>query len=163
MIRVGIGYDAHRLVEGRKLILGGVHIPFEKGLAGHSDADVLSHAVADALLGACALGDIGTHFPDGDARYKDADSIMLLKIVTDMVHEQGYDVYNIDATVVAEQPKLAPYYEPMAKNLAKAVGIEPHMANVKASTTEGMGFEGTGEGMSCYAAALLIRKNLGEA
>ena len=162
MIRVGIGYDAHRLESGRKLILGGVHIPFEKGLTGHSDADVLSHAVSDAILGACGLGDIGTHFPDSDMRYKDADSIMLLKIVTDMVHEQGYDVYNIDATVVAEHPKLSPYYEAMGKTLAKAVGIEPAMANIKASTTEGMGFEGRGEGMSCYAAVLLIRTNTGE-
>jgi len=155
MLRVGIGYDAHRLVEGERLILGGVEIPYSKGLSGHSDADVLTHAVCDALLGALALGDIGLHFPDTSEEFKDVSSLLLLKRVASMVAERGFKVVNVDAVVIAQRPKLSPYRDEMAKNLASALGILPTQVGVKFTTTEGMGFEGRGEGISAQAVALL--------
>ena len=154
-MRIGQGYDVHRLVEGRKLILGGVEIPYEKGLLGHSDADVLLHAVMDALLGAAALGDIGQHFPDSDERYKGISSVKLLKEVGKILQENGYLIENIDSTVIAQRPKLLPYRPQMAKNIADALGIEPDQVSVKATTEEGLGFTGTGEGISAQAIALL--------
>lgn len=153
MTRFGMGYDVHRLVEGRKLILGGVEIPWEKGLLGHSDADVLLHAIADALLGAAALGDIGKHFPDTDEKFKGADSMKLLAEVVRLVHEKGYTVGNVDATIVAQVPKLAPHIEKMAENIAGVLGVERDSVNVKATTEERLGFTGSGEGMSAYAVA----------
>ena len=153
MTRFGMGYDVHRLVEGRKLILGGVEIPWEKGLLGHSDADVLLHAIADALLGAAALGDIGKHFPDTDDKFKGADSMKLLGEVARLVREKGYTVGNVDATIVAQAPKLAPHIEKMAENIAKVLGVERDAVNVKATTEERLGFTGSGEGMSAYAVA----------
>lgn len=153
MTRFGMGYDVHRLVEGRKLILGGVEIPWEKGLLGHSDADVLLHAIADALLGAAALGDIGRHFPDTDERFKGADSMKLLAEVVRLVREKGYRVGNVDATIVAQAPKLAPYIEEMTGNIAKVLGVGKDQVNVKATTEERLGFTGSGEGMSAYAVA----------
>lgn len=153
MTRFGMGYDVHRLVEGRKLILGGVEIPWEKGLLGHSDADVLLHAIADALLGAAALGDIGRHFPDTDERFKGADSLKLLAEVVRLIGEKGFRVGNVDATVVAQAPKLAPYIESMADNIAHVLGVERECVNVKATTEERLGFTGSGEGMSAYAVA----------
>ena len=153
MTRFGMGYDVHRLVEGRKLILGGVEIPWEKGLLGHSDADVLLHAIADALLGAAALGDIGKHFPDTDEKFKGADSMKLLAEVVRLVREKGYTVGNVDATIVAQAPKLAPYIEKMAENIAEVLGVERDCVNVKATTEERLGFTGSGEGMSAYAVA----------
>ena len=153
MTRFGMGYDVHRLVEGRKLILGGVELPWEKGLLGHSDADVLLHAIADALLGAAALGDIGKHFPDTDDKFKGADSMKLLTEVARLVHEKGYTVGNVDATIVAQAPKLAPHIEKMAENIAKVLGVERDAVNVKATTEERLGFTGSGEGMSAYAVA----------
>lgn len=153
MTRFGMGYDVHRLVEGRKLILGGVEIPWEKGLLGHSDADVLLHAIADALLGAAALGDIGKHFPDTDDKFKGADSMKLLAEVVRLIHEKGYRVGNVDATIVAQAPKLAPHIENMAGNIAKVLGVERDAVNVKATTEERLGFTGSGEGMSAYAVA----------
>ena len=155
LMRIGQGYDVHCLVEGRKLILGGVEIPYEKGLLGHSDADVLLHAVMDALLGAAALGDIGQHFPDSDERYKGISSVELLKEVGKILQENGYLIENIDSTVVAQRPKLLPYRPQMAKNIADALGIEPDQVSVKATTEEGLGFTGTGEGISAQAIALL--------
>ena len=155
LMRIGQGYDVHRLVEGRKLILGGVEIPYEKGLLGHSDADVLLHAVMDALLGAAALGDIGQHFPDSDERYKGISSVELLKDVGKILQENGYMIENIDSTVIAQRPKLLPYRPQMAKNIADALGIEPDQVSVKATTEEGLGFTGTGEGISAQAIALL--------
>lgn len=155
LMRIGQGYDVHRLVEGRKLILGGVEIPYEKGLLGHSDADVLLHAVMDALLGAAALGDIGQHFPDSDERYKGISSVELLKEVGKILQENGYLIENIDSTVIAQRPKLLPYRPQMAKNIADALGIEPDQVSVKATTEEGLGFTGTGEGVSAQAIALL--------
>ena len=155
LMRIGQGYDVHRLVEGRKLILGGVEIPYEKGLLGHSDADVLLHAVMDALLGAAALGDIGQHFPDSDERYKGISSVELLKDVGKILQENGYLIENIDSTVIAQRPKLLPYRPQMAKNIADALGIEPEQVSVKATTEEGLGFTGTGEGISAQAIALL--------
>ena len=155
LMRIGQGYDVHRLVEGRKLILGGVEIPYEKGLLGHSDADVLLHAVMDALLGAAALGDIGQHFPDSDERYKGISSVELLKDVGKILQENGYLIENIDSTVIAQRPKLLPYRPQMAKNIADALGIEPDQVSVKATTEEGLGFTGTGEGISAQAIALL--------
>ena len=155
LMRIGQGYDVHRLVEGRKLILGGVEIPYEKGLLGHSDADVLLHAVMDALLGAAALGDIGQHFPDSDERYKGISSVELLKEVGKILQENGYLIENIDSTVIAQRPKLLPYRPQMAKNIADALGIEPDQVSVKATTEEGLGFTGTGEGISAQAIALL--------
>ena len=154
-MRIGQGYDVHRLVEGRKLIIGGVDIPYEKGLLGHSDADVLLHAVMDALLGAAALGDIGQHFPDSDERYKGISSIPLLKKVGKILQENGYMIENIDSTVIAQRPKLLPYRPQMAENIAAALGIEKEQVSVKATTEEGLGFTGTGEGISAQAIALL--------
>ena len=155
LMRIGQGYDVHRLVEGRKLIIGGVDIPYEKGLLGNSDADVLLHAVMDALLGAAALGDIGQHFPDSDERYKGISSIALLKKVGKILQENGYLIENIDSTVIAQRPKLLPYRPQMAKNIADALGIEPDQVSVKATTEEGLGFTGAGEGISAQAIALL--------
>ncbi|MBQ3192280.1 MAG: 2-C-methyl-D-erythritol 2,4-cyclodiphosphate synthase [Oscillospiraceae bacterium] len=154
-MRIGHGYDVHRLVEGRDLILGGVKIDYEKGLLGHSDADVLLHAVSDALLGAAGLGDIGKHFPDTDPAYKGADSLMLLRIVARRVQEAGYRVSNIDVTMIAQRPKLKDHIPQMAANIAGAVGIASDRVNVKATTEEKLGFTGTGEGMSCHAVCLL--------
>ncbi|MBQ7454905.1 MAG: 2-C-methyl-D-erythritol 2,4-cyclodiphosphate synthase, partial [Clostridia bacterium] len=154
-LRVGHGYDAHRLVEGRKLILGGVDIPYEKGLLGHSDADVLLHAIMDALLGAAALGDIGKHFPPSDASYKDISSVQLLEKTAALLTEAGFSVQNVDATVVAQRPKLAPYLTQMRQNIADALKIDVSAISVKATTTEGMGFEGRGEGISAHAVALV--------
>ena len=154
-MRIGHGYDVHRLTQGRKLILGGVEIPFEKGLLGHSDADVLSHAVMDALLGAAALGDIGKLFPDSDPAYKGADSLLLLRRVADVLSEHGYSVGNVDATVLAQRPKLAPYLPEMRERLAAAMGVESGRVSVKATTEEGLGFTGAGEGIAAHAVALL--------
>ena len=154
-MRIGHGYDVHRLVEGRDLILGGVKIPYTLGLLGHSDADVLLHAVSDALLGAAALGDIGKHFPDTDPRYKGADSLKLLQIVGQKISEAGYRVGNIDVTMIAQAPKLRPYIEDMERNIASALHIEVAQVNVKATTEERLGFTGSGEGMSCHAVCLL--------
>lgn len=154
-MRIGHGYDVHRLVEGRDLILGGVKIDYEKGLLGHSDADVLLHAVSDALLGAAGLGDIGKHFPDTDPQYKGADSLVLLTVVAQRVKEAGYRVSNIDVTMIAQRPKLASHIPQMVLNIAGAVGIETNRVNVKATTEEKLGFTGTGEGMSCHAVCLL--------
>jgi 2-C-methyl-D-erythritol 2,4-cyclodiphosphate synthase len=155
-MRIGTGYDVHRLVEGRKLILGGVEIEFEKGLLGHSDADVLTHAVMDALLGAAALGDIGHLFPDTDPTYSDADSIALLREVCRRIREHGFEIGNIDATVMAQRPKLAPHIAKMRENIASACGIATDCVSVKATTEEGLGFTGSGEGMSASAVCLLI-------
>lgn len=154
-MRIGHGYDVHRLVEGRDLILGGVKIPYEKGLLGHSDADVLLHAVSDALLGAAGLGDIGRHFPDTDPKYKGADSLELLRQVYRKISEKGYRVGNIDVTMIAQKPKLKDYIPQMQANIAAAVGTAPDRVNVKATTEEKLGFTGTGEGMSCHAVCLL--------
>ena len=150
-MRVGFGYDVHRLVEERKLILGGVEVPYEKGLLGHSDADVLVHALMDAMLGAAGMGDIGRHFPDTDNQYKGIDSMLLLERVTQLLHEAGYKVNNIDVTVVAQRPKLAGFIPQMVTNIASVVGAEESMVNVKATTTEKLGFEGEGLGISAYA------------
>lgn len=157
-MRSGIGYDVHRLVEGRKLILGGVDIPFEKGLLGHSDADVLTHAICDALLGAAGLGDIGRHFPDSDNSYKDISSLLLLEKTSSMIVDKGFMISNIDATIFAEKPKLAPYMEQMASSIAACSGIDPSQVNIKATTTEGLGMFGKGEGMGAMAIALIIKK-----
>lgn len=154
-MRIGTGYDVHRLTEGRDLILGGVKIPFEKGLLGHSDADVLTHAIMDALLGAAALGDIGRHFPDSDARYRGADSLKLLEHVSELLLQEHYLVGNIDATIVAQKPKLAPYLAQMEENIAQVLGIEKNQINIKATTEERLGFTGSGEGMAAQAVALL--------
>ncbi len=154
-MRVGQGYDVHTLVEGRTLILGGVEIPHETGLLGHSDADVLTHAVMDALLGAAALGDIGRHFPDTDPRYKDISSLALLKEVRGLLEKSHFSVGNIDATIVAQRPKMAPYIDAMAKNLADTLGIAPSQVNVKATTEEHLGFTGREEGMAAYAVCTL--------
>ena len=151
MMRVGMGYDVHRLTAGRKLILGGVEIPYGKGLLGHSDADVLVHAVMDALLGAAALGDIGKHFPDTDPEYEGGSSIRLLEHVGGLLDEKGYVIENIDATIVAQRPKMRPYIEQMRENIATALRIETDQVNVKATTEEGLGFTGTGEGISSQA------------
>jgi 2-C-methyl-D-erythritol 2,4-cyclodiphosphate synthase len=154
-MRIGQGYDVHRLVEGRDLILGGVKIPYEKGLLGHSDADVLIHAVMDALLGAAALGDIGQHFPDTDPAYKGISSIELLKQVGGLLEERGFVVENIDATIIAQRPKLATYRPLMAENIGKALKLSTDRVSVKATTEEGLGFTGTGEGISAQAITLL--------
>ena len=150
-MRTGIGYDVHRLTEGRKLILGGVEIPYEKGLLGHSDADVLVHAVMDALLGAAALGDIGKHFPDTDPQYEGISSIRLLEHVGRILDEKGYVIENIDATIIAQHPRMRPYIDQMRENIAEALKIETDQVNVKATTEEGLGFTGTGEGISSQA------------
>ena len=155
MIRVGYGYDVHRLVEGRKLILGGVDIPFEKGLLGHSDADVLLHAITDALFGAAALGDIGSHFPDTDPRYKGADSLKLLEACGKELREQGWRISNIDSTIVAQRPKLLPHVPKMRENIARVLGLEVSQVSVKGKTEEGLGFTGTGEGMAVHAVCLI--------
>ena len=154
--RIGHGYDVHRLAEGRRLILGGVDIPWERGLLGHSDADVLTHAIMDALLGAAGLGDIGQHFPDTDPAYAGADSLKLLEHVAGLLRERGFVVGNVDATVLAQRPKLAPHIPRMRENLARAMGAEPAQVNVKATTEEGLGFTGSGEGMAAHAVCLLI-------
>lgn len=154
-MRIGQGYDVHRLVEGRKLIIGGVEIPYEKGLLGHSDADVLTHAIMDALLGAVAEGDIGRHFPDTDERYKDIDSLKLLMAVGRIIEDRLYVIENIDATIMAEKPKLAPFIPEMVKNISKALGIEESQINIKATTEEGLGFTGMGEGMKASAVCLI--------
>ena len=154
-MRIGHGYDVHKLVEGRDLILGGVKIDHHLGLLGHSDADVLLHAVSDALLGAAGLGDIGKHFPDTDPQYKGADSLKLLQIVALRVKEAGYRVSNIDVTMIAQRPKLRPHIETMERNIAAAVGVHVSRVNVKATTEERLGFTGAEEGMSCHAVCLL--------
>ena len=154
-MRIGHGYDVHRLAEGRKLILGGVEIPHEKGLLGHSDADVLAHAVMDALLGAASLGDIGKHFPDNDEKYKGADSIELLKEVCRILCENGYKIGNIDSTILCQSPKLAPHIDSMRKNLAEACGIDISLVSVKATTEEKLGFTGDGSGIAVHAVCLI--------
>ena len=160
-MRIGHGYDVHRLVEGRKLILGGAEIPWEKGLLGHSDADVLVHAVLDSLLGAAGLGDIGGHFPDTDPAYAGADSLEMLSHVVALLAEQGFSVGNVDATVLAQRPKLAPYIPQMREGLARAMGIDPSQVNVKATTEEGLGFTGSGEGMAAHAVCLIGKEDRG--
>lgn len=154
-MRIGMGYDVHRLVEDRDLILGGVKIPYEKGLLGHSDADVLLHAIMDALLGAAALGDIGKHFPDTDPQYKGISSIRLLEHVGQLIEDRMYVIGNIDATIIAQRPKMAPHIEIMRQNVAKALHIEVDQINIKATTEEGLGFTGSGEGISAQAIACL--------
>ena len=154
-IRIGHGYDVHKLVEGRRLILGGVDIPYEKGLLGHSDADVLLHAISDALLGAAALGDIGKHFPDTDSAYKDADSLVLLSQVNKIINSAGYKVSNVDATVIAQAPKLALHIESMRKNIAYALSADLNDVSVKATTEERLGFTGRGEGISAHAVCII--------
>lgn len=154
-MRIGTGYDVHRLVENRELIIGGVNIPYEKGLLGHSDADVLLHAIMDALLGAAALGDIGGHFPDNDDRYKGISSMELMKQVGKILDDNNYIIENIDSTIIAQRPKLAPYINTMRENIAKALGISISQVSVKATTEEGLGFTGCGEGISAQASALL--------
>ena len=155
-MRIGQGYDVHQLVEGRKLIIGGVDIPYEKGLLGHSDADVLLHAITDALLGAAALGDIGRHFSDADAKYRDIDSRILLREALHLVREQGYRVANVDATIIAQAPKLAPHIFQMVDNIAADLRVEKSAVNVKATTTEKLGFTGRGEGIAAQAVILLL-------
>lgn len=157
-MRIGHGYDVHRLVEGRKLILGGVDVPYAKGLLGHSDADVLLHAISDAILGAIGEGDIGRHFPDTDPAYKGADSIKLLQHVMGLADAKGYRIGNVDATIVAQRPKLAPFIEQMRQNIARALATDDDRVNVKATTTEELGFAGRGEGIAAYGVALLERK-----
>lgn len=157
-MRVGFGYDVHQLVEDRKLIIGGIEIPFEKGLLGHSDADVLIHAIMDSILGALALGDIGKHFPDTDMKYKDISSIYLLSQVFKLMNEEGYDIGNIDATIVAQRPKLAPYIEDMRARIADILHTSIDNINIKATTTEWLGFVGREEGISSYSVCLLQKK-----
>ncbi len=154
-MRVGIGYDVHRLVDDRPLILGGVGIPFEKGLKGHSDADVLIHAIMDALLGAAGLGDIGHNFPDTDVAYEGISSLLLLRRVGELLHDEGYEIGNIDAIIVAERPKVMPYRDQMSQNMAKVLNIPVSSVHIKATTTEGLGFEGHGEGIAAHAIALI--------
>ena len=157
-MRIGHGYDVHRLVEGRKLIMGGVEIPWEKGLLGHSDADVLLHAIADAILGAIAEGDIGKHFPDTDPAYKGADSLKLLEHVGALASVRGFVLGNLDATIIAQKPKMAPHILQMRKNIAEVLNASVDQVNVKATTEEGLGFTGSGEGISAHAVALLVKK-----
>ena len=157
-MRIGHGYDVHRLVEGRELILGGVHIPYEKGLLGHSDADVLLHAVSDALLGAAGLGDIGVHFPDTDPAYKGADSMKLLACVVEKIHAAGYRVGNVDVTMIAQKPKLKDHIPQMRLNIANTLQVAENQVNVKATTEEHLGFTGDGSGMACHAVCLLENK-----
>ncbi|MDR9857472.1 2-C-methyl-D-erythritol 2,4-cyclodiphosphate synthase [Paenibacillus sp. VCA1] len=157
MIRVGQGFDVHQLVEGRPCIIGGVTIPYDKGLLGHSDADVLLHAVTDAILGALALGDIGKHFPDTDPAFKDADSLKLLLHVWEMVKERGYRLGNIDSTIIAQKPKMAPYIPQMVDVIARALDAEPEQVNVKATTTEQLGFTGRGEGIAAQSVVCLVK------
>ena len=155
MLRIGHGYDVHAFAENRKCIIGGVEIPYEKGLLGHSDADVLLHAVSDSLLGAAALGDIGKHFPDTDPQYKGADSIVLLKNVVNLIHSKGYRVNNIDATVIAQAPKMAPYIQQMRQNIADTLDVDVDFVNVKATTEEKLGFTGRKEGISAHCVCLI--------
>ncbi|MBR4344640.1 MAG: 2-C-methyl-D-erythritol 2,4-cyclodiphosphate synthase [Lachnospiraceae bacterium] len=155
-MRIGTGYDVHKLTENRKLILGGVEIPYEKGLLGHSDADVLIHAIMDAILGAAALGDIGKHFPDNDDRYKGISSMLLLKEVAKKIDNAGYQIGNIDSTIIAQKPKLALYIPAMKENIAYALGIDPGLINIKATTEEGLGFTGEGLGIASQAICLLL-------
>jgi 2-C-methyl-D-erythritol 2,4-cyclodiphosphate synthase len=155
MMRVGMGYDVHKLVENRKLIIGGVEIPYEKGLLGHSDADVLLHAIMDSLLGAAALGDIGRHFPDTDPQYKGASSIKLLMHVGQLIYKKGYKIGNIDATIIAQKPKMAPFIEEMVKNIAATLEISEDSVNIKATTEEGLGFTGSGEGISSQSICMI--------
>lgn len=157
MIRIGHGYDVHRLTEGRKLILGGVEIPYALGLDGHSDADVLVHAIMDALLGAAALGDIGGLFPDTDPKYKGADSMKLFKYVVEVLGQKGYTIGNIDATLIAQRPKIKPYIEQMRSNIAAVCGVDTDFINVKATTEEKLGFTGSGEGMAAHAVCIIYR------
>lgn len=154
-MRIGHGYDVHRITENRKLILGGVHIPWEKGLLGHSDADVLVHAIMDSLLGAAALGDIGKHFPDTDDKYKDADSMKLLLHVRGLLEDKGYHIVNIDATIIAQKPKLAPHIEKMKDNISAALGMDMDCVNIKATTEENLGFTGSGQGMAAHAVCII--------
>ncbi|MGG1615038.1 2-C-methyl-D-erythritol 2,4-cyclodiphosphate synthase [Paenibacillus phoenicis] len=160
MFRVGQGFDVHQLVEGRPCIIGGVHIPYEKGLLGHSDADVLLHAISDAILGALGLGDIGRHFPDTDPAFKDADSVVLLQHVWDMAVEKGYRIGNLDATIIAQKPKMAPYIPQMVEVIARTLGAEPELINVKATTTEQLGFAGRGEGIAAQCVVCLVQNML---
>jgi 2-C-methyl-D-erythritol 2,4-cyclodiphosphate synthase len=159
-MRIGHGYDVHRLLEGRRLILGGVDIPYERGLLGHSDADVLLHAISDAILGAVGEGDIGRHFPDTDPRYKGADSLKLLAHVMNLAQDKGYRLGNVDATIVAQRPKLAPHIPMMRENIAAVLGGELDRVNVKATTTEELGYAGRGEGIAAYAVVLMEMKVL---
>lgn len=158
MLRIGHGYDVHRLAEGRKLIIGGAEIPYDRGLDGHSDADVLLHAVCDALLGAAAMGDIGTHFPDTDERYRGISSMLLLAETVNKIKAQGFEPVNIDSTVIAQAPRLAPYIEQMRRNIASAAGLDISCVNVKATTEEHLGFTGRGEGIAAHAVALCDKK-----
>ncbi len=157
-MRVGFGYDVHAFAENRKLILGGVEIPHPVGLLGHSDADVLTHAIMDALLGAAALGDIGKHFPDTDNKFKDINSLILLSKVSEILKDAGYEINNIDSTIVAQAPKLAPFIEKMRENIADTLGLDVNCVNIKATTTEKLGFEGRREGISAYAICSIIQK-----
>lgn len=159
MIKIGHGYDVHKFAENRKLILGGVEIPYTMGLLGHSDADVLTHSVCDALLGALSMGDIGRHFPDSDEKYKGINSLLLLDEVVNMVKSKGFYVGNIDVTVIAQAPKLAPYIEEIKRNLSKSLEIEPDCVNIKATTEEGLGFTGRKEGISAHCVCLIIKDN----
>ncbi|WP_040212519.1 2-C-methyl-D-erythritol 2,4-cyclodiphosphate synthase [Clostridium polynesiense] len=155
-MRIGMGYDVHRLEKGRKLIIGGVEVPYSKGLLGHSDADVLLHAIADSLLGAAALGDIGKHFPDSDGRFKDISSLILLARVKALIYQKGYKIANIDATIIAEKPKMAPHIPAMIENISEALEIDSDKINVKATTEEGLGFTGTGQGIASQCICLLV-------
>lgn len=157
-MRIGLGYDVHKLVEGRPLIIGGVNIPHEKGLLGHSDADVLIHAIMDGMLGALALGDIGKHFPDTDEKYKGADSMKLLKCVNDLINKKGYEINNIDSIIIAQSPKMAPHIEQMRKNIAQTLNTHVGNISVKATTEEGLGFTGTKQGISAQSICLLNKK-----
>ncbi len=157
-MRIGHGYDVHRLVSGRKLILGGVQVPYEKGLDGHSDADVLLHAICDALLGAAAFGDIGKHFPDADKNYEGINSILLLKNVSELLNKNGYRVVNIDSTVIAQAPKISPYINKMVENICSALNVNEDCISVKATTEEHLGFTGSGEGISAHAVCLIENK-----
>ncbi len=157
MIRVGNGFDVHQLVEGRKCIIGGVDIPYEKGLLGHSDADVLLHAISDAILGALGLGDIGKHFPDNDEAFKDADSLKLLEQVWELAQEKGYKLGNVDSTIIAQKPKMAPYIPQMTAIIAQALGADTDQVNVKATTTEQLGFTGRGEGIAAQSVVCLMK------
>lgn len=155
-MRIGMGYDVHRLEKGRKLIIGGVEVPYSKGLLGHSDADVLLHAIADSLLGAAALGDIGKHFPDSDGQFKDISSLILLARVKALIYQKGYKIANIDATIIAEKPKMAPHIPAMIENISEALEIDSDKINVKATTEEGLGFTGTGQGIASQCICLLV-------
>lgn len=159
MLRIGHGYDVHKLVENRKLIIGGVEIPYEKGLLGHSDADVLLHAIGDSLMGAAALGDIGCIFPDNDPKFKDADSLVLLAEVASLLKNNGYSVVNIDATLIAQKPKMRPYIDEMRRNIASACGVDMSLVSVKATTEEGLGFTGSGDGISAHSVCLIQKEN----